>query len=142
MKPDKRWCAICTGSNVTGCNFQGGSMCKPGRVPASQNIDFHTLALANGYVKLEPGRVVVKDGDVRELLHLWISHGPRFAEINRVMRAFAAAVGLVECSACNGSGTVRVPHPMKPFAPDYIDHCDDCKGTGFVPALNDSGVKA
>ena len=34
-------------------------MCKPGRVPASQNIDFHTLALANGYVKLADDEIVM-----------------------------------------------------------------------------------
>jgi len=35
-------------------------MCKPGRVPASQNIDFHTLALANGYVKLADDEIIAK----------------------------------------------------------------------------------
>jgi hypothetical protein len=100
------------------------------------------IALANGYVKLEPGQVVVKGDDIKELLHLWNAHGPRFAEINRVMRVFAGAVALVECSTCRGSGTIRVPHPAKPFAPDYIDNCDNCKGTGFVSAaLDASGGK-
>lgn len=101
-----------------------------------------TLARANGYVKLQPAQAVVKGDDIKELLHLWISHGPRFAEINRVMRVFAGAVALVECSTCRGSGTIRVPHPAKPFAPDYIDNCDNCKGAGFVSAaLDASGVK-
>lgn len=104
--------------------------------------DLAALAAANGYVKAEPGQVVVQAEDVKELLHLWISHGPRFAEINRVMRAFAGAVALVECPICQGSGVIRVPHPMKPHVPDYIDNCDNCKGTGFVSAaLDASGGK-
>ena len=60
MHPDKEECAICDGVGVLYCSLQGGLLCKPGRKAEPQCIDFDTRAKAAGYVKLEPGQVVVK----------------------------------------------------------------------------------
>ena len=62
MYPDKEYCAICDGVGVVGCSSQGGLLCKPGRKAEPQYIDFDTCAKANGYIRLEPGQVVVDDG--------------------------------------------------------------------------------
>ena len=61
MHPDKEFCAICDGVGVLGCNFQSGPLCKAGRKAGPQCIDFDTRAKSAGYIKLEPGQVVVDE---------------------------------------------------------------------------------
>ena len=59
MYPGKDYCAICNGVSEWDCSLQGGLLCNPGRKAEPQYIDFDTRAKAAGYVKLEPGQVVV-----------------------------------------------------------------------------------
>ena len=77
MHPDKEFCAICDGVGVLGCNFQSGPLCKPGRKAEPQYIDFDTCAKAAGYVKLEPGQVVVNESTHSLAMHMaakWAEH--------------------------------------------------------------------
>ena len=72
MGPDKEFCRTCDGFSVLGCPFRGGSLCKPERVrmppSADRNRDdIATIALANGYVKLEPGTIQIKIEDAETL---------------------------------------------------------------------------
>jgi hypothetical protein len=69
MHPDKEFCAICDGVGVLGCNFQSGPLCKAGRKAGPQCIDFDTRAKSAGYIKLQPGQVVVDKSDVAEVLN-------------------------------------------------------------------------
>ena len=66
MGPDERFCQICDGVSVVGCFFRGGSSCRPKcvRMPAQSSqkrdgLDEDEIAKKAGYVRLEPGQVVV-----------------------------------------------------------------------------------
>jgi len=66
MHPDKEYCAICDGVSDLDCSLQGGLLCKPGRKAEPQYIDFDTCAKAAGYVKLQPGQVVVDAATLKD----------------------------------------------------------------------------
>lgn len=86
MHPDKEDCAICDGVSDLDCSLQGGLLCKPGRKAKPQYIDFDTRAKAAGYVKLEPGQVVVDEHPFTE------------EEVDYLLEA----IETTKCSDCNG----------------------------------------